>query len=397
MASRLIRLSHITFQVSNARKVTRDLAAKYQFHPFAARGLDGGSPYQVALRNGGVVFMVNENSRKNPPNSSLLYDFALPLPTPDTACNVSFEVEDVPGFCQWLIGNGCRVLVPPKELHDDYGSVTFCVIKSVLGNVQHTLIDRTRYRDGFLPGFQTLDVVNDLAAHSNMTHVDHVTYACPRGTTPHVIKWYERCFGYKHFPLRQWEDPEKGFEISGPRMGLRLTTIECPGLREGGKLVLGESLPQEGINQVDQFLQHHEKGGIQHVGLFTPDIFKAASSMAQQGVCFASQPSSYYSDPTKQEEMRGVGLEPDLLLKFGILLDFAAEDAESVTTPSKKFLLQVFAEPLFSKDSVYLELIERRGAEGFGEGNIRALWRSLQDLMESSNPTEQEEKSSAGV
>uniref|UniRef100_A0A8C5QKD9 4-hydroxyphenylpyruvate dioxygenase n=1 Tax=Leptobrachium leishanense TaxID=445787 RepID=A0A8C5QKD9_9ANUR len=163
-------------------------------------------------------------------------------------------------------------------------------------------------------------------------------------TSPHVLRWYER-FGFKHFPLSKTEDQERGFEIRGPQIGLRLTAADSPAL---GKMVLAESLPQED-NQLDRFLQYHNKqGGIQHVGLFTPDIFKAAESMVQQGARFTNQPPTYYSDPRKQQEIRGLG--PEIVYQI-----------------HNRYLLQVF-------------LIERQDAEGFGEGNIRALNRSQEAI-----------------
>ncbi|KAM4720822.1 4-hydroxyphenylpyruvate dioxygenase-like protein [Rhinophrynus dorsalis] len=386
MISPLIRLSHISLQVSNSAKVIRDLVSKYRFCPFAARGLDGGSPYQVALRNGEVIFIVNQKSTDS---SALLYDSPLPHLSPDTANNISFEVEDVPGLCQRLTGEGCQLLVPPVELHDDFGSVTYCVVKSVVGNVSHTLIDRTHYGTNFLPGFKSLESRIDDHSPGYITHVDHITYACPRGSTSKILEWYQRCFGFQHFPLYKGENPERGYEITGPRIGLRLTSMECPRLIEGGKLVVVESMPQEGINQIDQFLKHHKGGGIQHVGLSTSDIFKTALELSQTGVCFASQPPSYYSDPKKQEEICRLGLEPQMLSQFGILVDSAPGDTGAHDAP-RRFLMQVFAEPLFLKDSFFLELIERRAAEGFGEGNIRALWRSVQDFQEDLNEKEKE-------
>ncbi|XP_075037729.1 4-hydroxyphenylpyruvate dioxygenase-like protein [Mixophyes fleayi] len=381
MVSPLIRLSHISLQVSNAQKTITDLVTKYRFRPFAARGLDGGSPRQVALRNGGVVFIVNENSQLTPKSSTLLYDFPVPLPSPDTACNVSYEVEDVPGLCRRLTNEGCHLLLPPTELHDDAGSVSYCVVKSVFGNVSHTLIDRTRYAAPFLPGFQPLESESDPVSTGDVSCVDHITYSCPRGTMPRAYDWYRRCFGFQHFPLRQGEDPERGFEISGPQIGIRLLSVECPGQTEVGKIVLTESLPQKGVNQIEQFLQHHKEGGIQHIGLSTPDIFSAVEALTERGVTFAVQPASYYTDPQKKAEILRAGLTPQQLSPFGILLDSSTENVEWMAT-NKNILLQVFAEPLFAKDSVFLELIERRGAQGFGEGNIRALWRSMQDLME---------------
>ncbi|XP_044157657.1 4-hydroxyphenylpyruvate dioxygenase-like protein [Bufo gargarizans] len=375
MRSPLTRLCHITLQVSNPQKVIADLVAKYRFRPFAARGLDGAAPCQVALRNGEVVFIVNEISK----SPDLLYDSAVPLTSPDTACNVSYEVDDLSRLCQRLVSNGCHMLVPPTHIQSDAGPVSYCVVKSILGNVRHTLIDRTQYAAAFLPGFDPLKKDDD-GAPADVTRVDHVTYCCPRGTVPQVIEWYRRCFGFQHFPLREGEDPSRGFEISGPQIGLRLTSVECPERAEVAKIVFAESLPQTGMNQINQFLQHHPEGGIQHIGLLTPNILKAVRALTDSGVVFAHQPPSYYNDPQKVAEILRAGLTPQRLSPFGILLDSSPE-LQDEKDADLKFLLQVFAEPLFFKDSLYLELIERRGAQGFGEGNIRALWRSMQDMI----------------
>ncbi|XP_073401072.1 4-hydroxyphenylpyruvate dioxygenase-like protein [Dendrobates tinctorius] len=376
MSSPLIRLSHISFQVSRPQRIITDLVTKYRFKLFAARGLDGVVPCQVALRHGKVVFIVSEMSE----SSALLYDSPVPSPSPDTACNISYEVEDVPRLCQRLVSQGCSVLMPPTQLHSDAGPVSYCVVKSILGDIRHTLIDRTRYTAAFLPGFQPLDKEDNAdGALANVSHIDHVTYACPRGATPQVIEWYRKCFGFQHFPLQEGENENQGFEISGPQIGLRLTSIECTGRTELGKIVMAESLPQQGVNQIDQFLRHHKEGGIQHVGLLTLDIFQAVAALIDSGVLFAGQPSAYYNDPQKKAEILRAGFTPQRLSQFGILLDSSTEfqDKDQI----QKILLQVFAEPLFAKDSFYLELIERRGAQGFGEGNIRALWRSMQDMM----------------
>ncbi|CAN2391100.1 aromatic amino acid family metabolic process, partial [Pristimantis euphronides] len=384
MSSPLTRLSHITLQVSNPQKTITDLVTKYRFRPFAARGLGGVTPCQVALRNGKVVFIISEASSSRP----LLYDSPVPLQSLDTTCNISYEVEDVPGLCQRLVNNGCHLLVPPTQLHSEAGPVSYCVAESILGNVRHTFIDRSRYTAAFLPGFQTLEKDDDDDSTANVTDVDHVTYACPRGATPHVMDWYSRCLQFQHFPLQEAEDPSQGFEISGPQIGLRLTSMECPGRTEVAKIVMAESLPQQGQNQIDRFLHHHKEGGVHHIGLLTPDILRAVAAMTDSGVLFAGQPPSYYNDPQKRAEILRAGFTPQQLSQLNILLDSSPGDQKE---KRQKILLQVFAEPLFSKDSLYLELIERRGAPGFGEGNIRALWHSMQDMMDNLSHKAQEE------
>uniref|UniRef100_A0A3P9A496 4-hydroxyphenylpyruvate dioxygenase n=1 Tax=Esox lucius TaxID=8010 RepID=A0A3P9A496_ESOLU len=402
---------------------------------------------QLAFKKGAAVFIVNE--RPNSPHfglnggstlsstsgtslkseqewnkkigkgkykngtDSCLYD-VYPQYSVDTACNVCFEVEDVESSFKFLRKQGCVFLVPPTEVCDDKGVVTYMVVKSIVGNVNHTLVDRTRYDGSFLPGFQEVDTVmnNGRPTVKNtescpISHFDHITYACPRMLTPQVIRWYERNFGFQRFFIESNEDVDEGFVLSQDGIGLRLTAMYWKSSEKGTQLlspdkkepvckfVIAESLPEQGSNQVETFLEQHRGPGIQHIGLYTEDIVSTAQTMAQAGVHFFSPPPAYYTEVGKQKEMEEAGHDPQVLSQYGILLDTDLRQTDlsrqAIDAQGKRYLLQVFTKPIFCEDTFFLELIERRGASGFGEGNIRALWRSVQAYMESERAETREE------
>ncbi|MEQ2272071.1 hypothetical protein XENORESO_014216 [Xenotaenia resolanae] len=140
-----------------------------------------------------------------------------------------------------------------------------------------------------------------------------------------------------------------------------------------------------GRNQVDTFLEQHTAAGIQHVALYTKNIVSAAHTMAKAGVHFFSPPPAYYTEVGKRREIEEAGHDPQMLSEHGILLDTDLQQdpsSQRECSENRRYLLQVFTKPLFAEDTFFLELIERRGATGFGEGNIRALWRSVQAYME---------------
>lgn len=221
MAAYLSRLHHISLHVLNAEKTANDLVSKFKFNLFAARLTD--TSRQLALRKGAAVFLVNDrpnhrgqNETRNPSSSDphrivagkhaedhhsrCLYDVSPSLPV-DTVSNVCFEVEDVERSFSALRDLGCSFLVPPTTVQDGNGRVTYSVLKSVVGNVCHTLIDRTKYTGGFLPGFDVLEKGCSLEGDTScpITHFDHITYACPRKTTQQVMRWYEHLFGFQRF------------------------------------------------------------------------------------------------------------------------------------------------------------------------------------------------------
>lgn len=227
MAAYLSRLHHISLHVSNAEKIANDLVSKFKFNLFATRLTDRSR--QLALRKGAAVFIVNERPNqssvrlneelqgitvKSSPaphlvnagkysqdhSTKCLYDVGPRYPV-DTVSNVCFEVEDVERSFGALRHLGCNFLVPPTTVQDEGGLVTYSVVKSIVGNVCHTLIDRTKYEGSFLPGFDVVEssLEEEEDVSCPITHFDHITYACPRKTTHQVMRWYEELFGFQRF------------------------------------------------------------------------------------------------------------------------------------------------------------------------------------------------------
>lgn len=227
MAAYLSRLHHISLHVSNAEKIANDLVHKFKFNLFATRLTDHSR--QLAFRKGEAVFVVNERPsqcrltleeelqditdgcspdphRLNVGKDSqyispkCLYDIS-PHCSVDTVSNVCFEVEDMERSFTALRHLGCNFLLPPTTVQDESGAVTYSVVKSIVGNVCHTLIDRTKYDGVFLPGFDVTEKGRILEEDRScpITHFDHITYACPRKTTHQVMRWYEKLFGFQRF------------------------------------------------------------------------------------------------------------------------------------------------------------------------------------------------------
>lgn len=306
MAAYLSRIHHISLHVSNAEKLANDLVSKFKFCLFATRQTDRSR--QLAFRKAAAVFLVNERRQDSvnldeevPGNTSFpdqhlvqvgkcstgkyLYDVCSHYPV-DTVSNVCFEVEDVEKSFKDLRHIGCDFLVPPTIVEDEGGVVTYSVVKSIVGNVCHTLIDRSKYEGSFLPGFEVLEndsILEDKDRTCSISHFDHITYACPRKTTQQVMRWYEQLFGFRRFFIDRWgclfvcffiwldeyilyvvvliskEDVDEGYVINQDGIGLRLTAMEYWKCSELGiilpfvdkkepdcKFVIAESLPKQG-------------------------------------------------------------------------------------------------------------------------------------------------------
>ncbi|NXJ36480.1 HPDL protein, partial [Ciconia maguari] len=337
--------------------------------------------------------LISERRAPGPAGASshdFLYDVD-PQPALGTASNVCFEVADVPGLCERLQSRGCSLPVPPTKVRDGGGSVTYGVVSSIVGNISHTLLDRSRYQGPFLPGFQPIQGAPSAAGDGiEITHFDHITYVCPRGGARAALDWYQHCFGFRRFLLNPRERLAEGYMVGGQGVGMLLLALQSAQgtLAHGCKLILAESLSEDGANQVDTFLEQHGGAGIQHVGLRTTNIVSTTRALQQGGVRFFMPPTAYYSQGDKAEEIRGAGQDPRTLAELGILLDTttpwdkAQPGTDARERPSQEYLMQIFTHPIFSEETFFLELIDRRGALGFGEGNIQALWKAVQVYMD---------------
>ncbi|XP_038616523.1 4-hydroxyphenylpyruvate dioxygenase-like protein [Tachyglossus aculeatus] len=371
MAAPVCRLCHISFHVPAGHRLARDLQRHFRFRALAVR--ESPAWRQVALRSGAAVFLVNEGSGRAG-GEEPLYGLD-PCHAVPTASNLCFEVGDVPGAARALGALGCRVAVAPTTVRDEDGAATYAVVRAPVGNLSHTLLDRSGFRGPFLPGFGPPGPPRGPPEPPGwVSHVDHVTVACPRGSSPSLSRWYESCLGFRRFPLGRGDRPGRGLVVRAGAGGLRLAALRGPPDGPVPTLVLAESLPGDGRDQVELFLARHGGPGLQHVGLYTPDIVEAAGGAVAAGAGLVAPPAAYYLREGKEEQIRGAGHEPGQLARHGILLD----GGEAL---GRRFLLQVFTKPLFPEETFFLELIQRQGAAGFGQGNIRALWQAVQDSV----------------
>jgi 4-hydroxyphenylpyruvate dioxygenase len=136
----------------------------------------------------------------------------------------------------------------------------------------------------------------------------------------------------------------------------------------GDKVVMPINEPAEGRrkSQIEEYLDYYGSPGVQHIALRTNDIVATVAALRERGVRFMTVPDTYY-DEAKQR-LAGVELPWDALQKLNILAD-RDEDG---------YLLQIFTETVTDRPTVFFEIIERRGAKGFGEGNFKALFEAIE-------------------
>ncbi|XP_037068359.1 4-hydroxyphenylpyruvate dioxygenase-like protein [Pollicipes pollicipes] len=392
-------LHHVEVCTANAARLLRLFTGGFGFGCLGRRVTP--RCLQWVVRSGHATFVITQKHRQVPADAPTDARFASGEPWTlfccadgphrrDSVFNVALSVRDVWRTAERAARAGGRLLQPPVRVTDQLGSVEYAVVGSVCGNLVHTLLNRDRYTGAFLPRFGSggsAATVEDDGAGRDDEHVDHVTLTCRRGESTALVDWYRRVFGMRRFRLNSEDSEADGVRLEGD-VGMALKAMEYWRCAETGlsspptsdreptlKFVIAESL-QDG-SHVETFNREHGGPGVQHIGLHTRHIAGRVGEMARRGVRFRKPPAAYYSQTGKGDEISRAGVCGDELRLFqqlGLLLDSEADEDSHM---GNRYLTQVFSEPLFEEDTFFMEVLERRGARGFGQGNITALARSI--------------------
>jgi len=255
---------------------------------------------------------------------------------------------------------------------DHRGSVGMGSLASPLPGLVHSVIDRAHYDDVLLPGWEEVEEseVSVDAGAPCFSHLDHLTLACEPDTMDTCRIWYQETLGFVPIGEMRRDDLIVETQRGGLRLqALQLSDPDSPPF----KLTFVEPLPGRNAGQVDVFLAHHGGPGVQHLALATSDIVDAVTRCRERGVAFVPPPPGYYATTTAWDALDVDLDERRELERAGVLVD-----AEKETSG----LLQIFSEPELDRPTFFMEIISRRGAAGFGAGNVRALFRAI----ESSRP-----------
>jgi 4-hydroxyphenylpyruvate dioxygenase len=265
-----------------------------------------------------------------------------------SACAMAFRVTDASFAYRRCIELGAKPVetrVGPMELQ-------IPAIEGIGGSLIY-LIDR--YGDRTIYDVDFVPVPSGRAAQpAGLSYIDHLTHNVARGNMDKWAGFYERLFNFREI---------RYFDIEGKKTGLfsRAMTSPC------GKIRIPINESQDDKSQIEEYLKEYRGEGIQHIALGTADILKTVDVLRGQGVQFQDTPDTYYEGVNA----RVVGHREDLaeLAKRRVLIDGNPEKGEGI-------LLQIFTANVIGP--IFFEIIQRKGNEGFGEGNFKALFESIE-------------------
>ena len=357
----LLGTDYVEFYVGNAKQAAHFYKTAFGFQSYAYKGLETGSKDVVS-------YVLTQDKIKlvltTPLNSSSRINEHL-VKHGDGVKVIALWVDDAQNAWEETTKRGAKSYFEPRTEKDADGEVVRAGIHTY-GDTVHVFVERKNYNGIFLPGFKAWE--SDYNPQSlGLKYVDHMVGNVGWGEMNDWVKWYEDVMGFENF--LSFDDSQIHTEYSA-----LMSKVMSNG---NGRIKFPINEPAEGKkkSQIEEYLDFHEGPGCQHIAVATDDIISTVRGMRERGVEFlTTPPDTYYMAAPKRLAEHDHKLKEDLetLKSLGIIID--ADD--------EGYLLQIFTRPVEDRPTLFFEIIQRMGAKGFGAGNFKALFESIEREQE---------------
>jgi len=353
----LLGTDYVEFYVGNAKQAAHyyKTAFGYQSHAYAGleTGLKDRASYVLKQDKIRLVFTtaltsnsaIGEHVKKHG----------------DGVKVIALWVEDARKSFEETTKRGAKPFMEPVVEKDEHGEVVRSGIYTY-GETVHIFVERKNYKGAFLPGYKEWKSDYN-PAPVGLKFIDHMVGNVGWNKMNDTVKWYEDVMGFVNF--LSFDDKQITTEYSA-----LMSKVMSNG---NGRIKFPINEPAEGKkkSQIEEYIDFYEDAGVQHLALATDDIIKTVSELKARGVEFLPPPPQAYYDevPTRLGVHRDM-MKEDIkkLQELSILVDADEEG----------YLLQIFTKPVEDRPTLFYEIIQRMGAKGFGAGNFKALFESIE-------------------
>jgi 4-hydroxyphenylpyruvate dioxygenase len=346
-------VDHVHFVVGNAKQAAHYYSTAFGMRVTAYRGPETGARdlASYVLESGSARFVITAAVRAGTDASRHVAEHG------DGVVDVALRVPDAAHAYDLAIARGAKGTLEPTVHEDEWGKVVVAQIETY-GETKHSLIQRTDYSGVFMPSFVARDPFVEPPAKRWFQAIDHIVGNVELGHMDDWVEFYHRVMGFTNMK-----------EFVGDDIATEYSALMSKVVADGGRKVkfpLNEPAIGKKKSQIDEYLEFYGGPGVQHLALSTNDIVRTVLEMRKAGVEFLDTPDSYYD--TLGEWVGETRVPLDELRKLKILAD-RDEDG---------YLLQIFTKPVEDRPTVFFELIERHGSQGFGKGNFKALFEAIE-------------------
>jgi 4-hydroxyphenylpyruvate dioxygenase len=344
-------VDHVEFWVGNAKQSVFYWKV-WGFKPVAYSGLETGNRQYASwvVEQGKIRFVL---STPYGPHHAMAAHHML---HGDGVKVIAMEVEDVDAAYRESTARGAQGVQPPIDAQDDSGIVRTASIQGY-GQTLFKFVERADYTGAFMPGYVSLPEDRPVKP-TGLAAIDHIVGNVELGKMNTWVNWFHQTMGFRQ--IVHYDDKVIHTEYSALMskvMGNDNGRIKFP---------INEPAAGRKKSQIEEYLDYYVGPGVQHLALITGDIVATVRELRDRGLEFLRVPNAYYE--ALPNRVGAIKERYEDIAELGILAD---RDDEG-------YLLQIFSRPIQDRPTLFLEVIQRRGARGFGVGNFKALFESIE-------------------
>ena len=274
----------------------------------------------------------------------------------DGAKSIGLRVKDAQIAHDKAIERGAKSVLDPITMKDDYGEIRLSAIETY-GDTIHKFIERDGYDGHYLPGYQPFQPILE-TEERGVVRIDHIVGNVNWNQMDPTVQFYHEVFGFGTF-----------LEFSPDDINTQYSALSSKVVRNyNDRVKMPINEPAFGLktSQIEEYINYYHAAGVQHIALSTNNIIETVKNMKSNGVEFIEVPQTYYDD--LKQRVGDIKEDFNELAKYGILVD----------RDERGYLLQLFTKPIQDRPTFFFEVIQRRGAQGFGKGNFKALFEAIE-------------------
>ncbi|HVJ95497.1 MAG TPA: 4-hydroxyphenylpyruvate dioxygenase [Acidimicrobiia bacterium] len=352
-AAHILGWDCVEFWVGNARAMAGFLMSAFGFQCTAYAGPETGMRTKASyvLKQGDIRFVVSGALDAASPIAAHVRKHG------DGVHDLAWLVDDARSAHAAAVERGAHSVRDPWIERDDDGELELAQV-GAYGETVHTFVNRTRYAGALQPGYTRDNLPNPVPGTPvGLTAIDHVVGNVEQGKLDDWVHFYSDVLGFSE--MLHFDEEQIRTDYSA-----LISTV----VWDGGAIKMPINEPAPGLrkSQIQEYIEEYDGPGVQHLALRTTDIVTTVDALRERGVRFMQVPDAYYDDARKR--LSGFDLPWDALQRASILAD---RDHDG-------YLLQIFTETITDRPAVFFEIIDRHGAQGFGEGNFKALFEAIE-------------------
>ena len=347
-----ISFHHIEFYVGNAKQASYFYRKSFGFKLFAYSGPETGVKDKVSyvIKKRQIFFVFTTPLLANHKGTHWLAKHG------DGVYNIAFKVDSVLEAYEGCLSRGAIAdSASVNTIEDNCGTYKSASIKSY-GDCIHTFVNDNDY-NGWAPNFSSISSEEN-KNDTSLILIDHIVANVENDKMDYWKEYYEKIFGFMTFVRFDETD------ISTKYSALKSIVVRS----KNWKVKLPINEPAEGLkkSQIEEYLEFNNGPGVQHIALLSEDIVNTITHLRSNGLEFLELPNTYYELLKK----KNIGFSEDInrLQELGILVD----------SDEQGYLLQLFTKPMQDRPTLFIEIIQRKGSKGFGQGNFQSLFESIE-------------------